>query len=334
MISPKPNFTKMKKYLKKIIYLTFLFIIFSAPVSAQHDFTKADSIAKSITEEDIELTALATQLTTDLSTEVDKARAIYMWIAGNIRYDCKKYHNPKNPTFSGTSKEEIGEKIAIYRQKGILKTLKRKRGVCEDYSRLFNALCKEVGLESIRIVGNARDFYKPYRKGLGGLHAWNAVKIDGNWYLIDATWGAGYTDEAVKRFTRRLSAGYFMVKPEKLIQTHFPEDKNWQLLAKPLNQKAFSKQPMVNIADIKYQIQDASDGIETNSNGKRMVRFKFKNPPKYLFLSNRKSKPIAFKKRIEGEYVILEFSSSSAKKIVVWGGNSRKKLTWMAMYKA
>jgi len=29
---------------------------------------------------------------------------------------------------------------------------------------------------------------------------------------------------------------------------------------------------------------------------------------------------------MEGDYIILEFSSSSAKKVIVWGSNSRKKM--------
>jgi len=324
----------MKKKITQPFGLVIVLSLFVSPIFAQYDFTKADANAKNITEEDIELTNLAKQLTQNLTTEAEKARAIYMWLAGNIRYDCKKYHKRNTPKFSAYTEEELAKKITTYHQKNLIRVLDRRRGVCEDYSRLFNALCQEIGLESVQIVGNARDFHKPYRKTLGEPHAWNGVKIEGKWYLIDATWGAGYTDGGVTRFTKRLSPGYFMVAPERLIQTHYPEDRKWQLLTKPLNQKTFANQAMLNIGDVKHQIVDASMQIEKTSSGKRFVKFKFKTPPKYLALSNRKSKSISFTKRMEGDYVILEFSSSSAKKVIVWGGHSRKKMTWMAMYKA
>ena len=322
------------KHLSTSICLVFLLSIFTLPVVAQYDFTIADSIAKNIVSEEVPLPDLAQQLTQNLNTDAEKARAIYMWIAGNVRYDCKKFHNRKTPRFTARSEAELADKMMAYRQKTLTRSFERKKGVCEDYSRMFNAFCKEVGLESVQVVGNARDFHKPYRKSLGESHAWNAVKIDGQWFLVDATWGAGYTDANVTRFKRRLTPGYFMVAPELLVQTHFPEDTKWQLLDKPLNQKAFANQPMVNIGDRKHQIEDASSQIETTKSGKRIVRFKFKNTPKYLVVTNRKSKPIDFKKRIENGYTILEFSKTSAKKIVIWGGNSRKKLNWMAMYKA
>ena len=320
---------------KSIIFCLLFFLShFSIPIFAQYDFTKADSIAESIVLEDLPLPDLAQQLTQDLPTEAEKARAIYMWIAGNVRYDCKKFHNRETPRFVGATKEEVEEKIEAYRQKILNRAFERRKGVCEDYSLLFNMFCKEVGLEAVQIVGNARDFHKPYRKSLGGSHAWNGVKIEGKWYLLDATWGAGYTNNETTRFYRRLSPGYFMIAPELLIQTHFPEDKEWQLLEKPLDQKAFADQPIINVVDTKYQIEDASRKIEISKSGKKMVRLKFKNTPKYLLVTNRKSKPIDFKKRVENGYTIVEFSKSKAKKIVIWGGNSRKKLNWMAMYKA
>jgi transglutaminase/protease-like cytokinesis protein 3 len=31
-------------------------------------------------------------------------------------------------------------------------------------------------------------------------HAWNAVRIDGNWYLLDATWDAGVVGEKSNKF--------------------------------------------------------------------------------------------------------------------------------------
>ena len=50
--------------------------------------------------------------------------------------------------------------------------------VCEGYARAFKLLCYYAGLECILVTGDS--------KGVG--HMWNMVRLDGNWYHVDATW--------------------------------------------------------------------------------------------------------------------------------------------------
>lgn len=52
------------------------------------------------------------------------------------------------------------------------------KGICSNYAFFFNCLCKEAGLESKEVSGYAD----------GGLHAWNAVKVNGRWKYVDPTW--------------------------------------------------------------------------------------------------------------------------------------------------
>ncbi|MBE6693373.1 MAG: hypothetical protein E7589_01215 [Ruminococcaceae bacterium] len=58
------------------------------------------------------------------------------------------------------------------------------RGVCQAYSLGFIALCHEAGLEAKTVISDAMD------------HAWNAVKIDGEWYHIDVTRADPISDES------------------------------------------------------------------------------------------------------------------------------------------
>lgn len=51
------------------------------------------------------------------------------------------------------------------------------KAVCEGYSRAFQLLLCEFGIESTPITGYA-----------GQEHMWNLVKISGKWYHVDATW--------------------------------------------------------------------------------------------------------------------------------------------------
>ncbi len=54
--------------------------------------------------------------------------------------------------------------------------LVNKYGVCESYSEAFQTLCFAVGINCCGVVGTA-----------GGGHKWNAVQLDGEWYMCDIT---------------------------------------------------------------------------------------------------------------------------------------------------
>ena len=51
------------------------------------------------------------------------------------------------------------------------------KGVCQSYAYAFDVLADLSGLESIMVTGTLSN----------GGHAWNAVKISGNWCMVDVT---------------------------------------------------------------------------------------------------------------------------------------------------
>ena len=50
--------------------------------------------------------------------------------------------------------------------------------VCEGYARAFQLLCNKANIDSVLLSGTADS----------DNHAWNGVKIGGDWYQIDVTW--------------------------------------------------------------------------------------------------------------------------------------------------
>ena len=56
-------------------------------------------------------------------------------------------------------------------------SLKWHTGVCSDFSFLFDALGKKCGLDTVVVFG----YYKEQS------HAWNEVKLNGKWYIMDCT---------------------------------------------------------------------------------------------------------------------------------------------------
>ena len=58
------------------------------------------------------------------------------------------------------------------------------RAVCEGYAESLQCLLHRVGIQSVEIFGYG---INP-TTGIGEPHAWNAVRIDGEYYLVDLTW--------------------------------------------------------------------------------------------------------------------------------------------------
>lgn len=78
---------------------------------------------------------------------------------------------------------------------------------CEGYAKAFDLLASRMGLESILVTGTTDD---------GENHAWNQVKVDGNWYNIDVTWDDTDVDGDLRR-------AYFLCDDEIFGATHFPD---------------------------------------------------------------------------------------------------------------
>lgn len=325
----------MTKSYRHFIYVALLLLSFQNTFSQEALPTSPANYAGSFDQPFENAASLAKQLTAPFQTESEKAEAIFTWIAHNVRYDCKKFHKQKGPEIRASSKEELERKIKEFERDEIEKTARYKKGICEDYSQLFKTMCNAVGIEAEVIHGNARDFHKPYRSAHNNPHSWNAVKIDGKWHLLDATWAAGYTDDQVRKFTRRVAVGFYQTPPEWFAQNHFPDDPKWQLLEKPLDKNAFPKQPMLNYGQTEYALEDFSKSVaNVQGNGyDREIRIKLKNAPPYFLMTNRKSKPIKFSHAKEGGYEVFRFSGRGISDVVIFGGESEHgRQGWLAQY--
>lgn len=88
--------------------------------------------------------------------DADKIIALHDYLALNAEFT-KEHENAKDVS---------GPLVAGYSQ-------------CEGYAKAFAYACNKFGIENVRITGN---------KYTGASHAWNKVKIDGEWYNVDVTW--------------------------------------------------------------------------------------------------------------------------------------------------
>ena len=63
--------------------------------------------------------------------------------------------------------------------------LVNKKCVCEGYAKAFQYFMNELNIESVYVTGKTTGALWSL---VGSNHAWNYVKLNGNWYGIDATW--------------------------------------------------------------------------------------------------------------------------------------------------
>ncbi|MFU8802349.1 MAG: transglutaminase domain-containing protein [Bradymonadaceae bacterium] len=120
------------------------------------------------------------------------------------------------------------------------KVFAEKKGVCSGYALLLTALGEHTGDEIVYIVGVSRNLSGDVG---GGGHAWNAARIEGNWYLLDATWAAGNVNGDT--FEKAYKPVFLFTPPEVFINTHFPDEPDWQLLDMPLSRGDYMRQPVL-----------------------------------------------------------------------------------------
>lgn len=192
-----------------------------------------DSVAKKV-EYKGDIRLLSYDLTKNYTADLDKARAIFIWVTENIEYDYKvlnKKKRKKDRIFKCKEKTDCDAQYIKWEDEYLKKVISRQKAVCEGYSRLFKKLCDHAGIQGGVVTGYTKD--RPEEIGkMGELnHAWNAMLIDGNYYFLDATWAAGglYTNEKgkYKGFIKNFKEYYWLTPLDKLSRDHFPADSVW-----------------------------------------------------------------------------------------------------------
>ena len=101
-------------------------------------------------------------------SEYDKVKGVYEYLVDNTIYDLD---------YMNTTMYEL---------------FHYGRAVCEGYARATSYLLRKLGVEVIYVDGEG---------GHGNdweLHAWNVVKVDGAYYLLDVTWGDPCYDDGTQ----------------------------------------------------------------------------------------------------------------------------------------
>lgn len=229
----------------------FLLLIFSNSLTAQVsdfksvDFTRADNIAKLNKGARLDnLPVLAYKLTNNLPTQVEKFRAIYVWVSNNIKGDAAQ-HSKVAYKRKKLKKDSLAfmKWNTEYKKIAFKKLLKHKKTMCTGYAYLIKELCYLANIECVIVDGYGRDVNSNINALEMANHSWNAVKLNKKWYLCDATWSSGYM-VASSVFINDYNNGYFLTDPNLFGKNHFPLEQKW-LLNTNITASAFVNAPLV-----------------------------------------------------------------------------------------
>ncbi|MGB1284308.1 MAG: transglutaminase domain-containing protein [Polaribacter sp.] len=256
--------------------LLSLLLFFSLSIYSQ-DFTNVDEkIANYPTFSKVE--QLASKIAKDFTSDEDKVRAAFVWLATNIRYNLDEYYNrTKTISFRYITEEEKLQKLQEIKDTIVAKAFLTKQGVCEEYAQSFTKICDLLGIESEVIKGYVRDDASEIGKiPTTTNHAWNGVKLNNKWVILDITWAAGYMYNG--KWIREFNNYFYAIPKEKIFKTHFPDDKIWVLRFGRMSLNEFYKQPIYGNSFLSSNTEFISPKkgiINITSSGN--IELKFKN---------------------------------------------------------
>lgn len=128
------------------------------------------------------------------ATDYQKIKYVYEYLIDTVEYS------------SGSADSQNIQSALLYRA-----------SVCAGYSKAFQYILNRMGLFCTYVTGIIKD---------GGDHGWNMVRIGGNYYYVDVTWGdpvfANRMDHIDSGQTKNYN--YLCCTEYDLFKTHVPSD--------------------------------------------------------------------------------------------------------------
>lgn len=311
----------------KLLISTFLFLITLVCYSNVYEYNPIDKKVASYPAF-TDTQTLTIRISNDFKIDSEKARAVFTWIALNVKYN-DAYNtiyknNIYNLHYSAYQKSRALKKKEIEIVEHVLNS---KQANCFGYSLLFKSLCNKLNIESKIIYGLTKSNINDI--GIDRVikdHAWNTVKINNKWELIDVTWSAGYQDMQTKKFIKCFNDFYFFTPPKDFINHHFPAKQEWQLIAEPIQLKDFFATPILysDYFNSNLKIANQHSGLIYITKNTKTITLYFDEIPKepvlhYSFDNDLKAKKIVIKKINESRYfATLKIKNKNAKNLTIF----------------
>lgn len=112
------------------------------------------------------------QVIRDGMSDAEKELALHDWLMANGRYDDLSRDNVAHIGLPNNT-DPYGMLVGGY-------------GICLGFASTFQLLMDLAGIECITVIGASYESTAD--------HAWNMVRLDGEWYCVDVTWNNTYED--------------------------------------------------------------------------------------------------------------------------------------------
>lgn len=187
------------------------------------NFSAIDSWVSKQNLSDTSIHDLTLKLISPAKNDREKIRAIFQFVVRFLTYDHR------------TS----GDRRRI--NQNIYDIIERKKGICWDYAQLISHMAGIAGLSCYTVAGFSKDIENSRPINPQPDHAWNLIKLEKAYYLLDATWESN-TINNPDRFKSTYQTDYFLTEPLLFIKGHFPAIPAFQLLSCPLTFQEFSSE--------------------------------------------------------------------------------------------
>lgn len=121
------------------------------------------------------------------ASDYEKAKYIYQTLINNVAYDSSASNN-----------------------QNIISVFIDRATVCQGYANAAAYMAKWLGLQSSVVTGYAN----------GELHAWNLIRLDGEYYYMDVTWGNSAYSGIEDSEGRFVNYAYLNITSEEIAATH------------------------------------------------------------------------------------------------------------------
>ncbi|PNQ75167.1 hypothetical protein C1T31_03255 [Hanstruepera neustonica] len=294
--------------MKQFLYTSLILI--ACQIQAQQsdfshiDFQKADSLALAYQGADLyDLQELSNKLTTGLTTDAERFRAIYYWVCTNIKNDYSQYSKNKRKRQRFQSDSLKTQNWNSELKKDVFrKLIKHKKTICTGYAYMVQELASLANIPCEIVHGYGKTSTNLISDRDAPNHTWNAVKLDGKWYLCDPTWASGIQNPETGNFIFQYNDGYFLSNPTLFAINHYPKDTKWLLLddkAPTFNE--FLEAPIV--------YGNAYKSLETH------------NKPKMFHNTIKKHETIAF------SYTLKKPVSNNSIRLLIDNGTNNRQVT-------
>ncbi len=150
---------------------------------------------------DAELQAFLSRITDDMS-DYEVTLRIYENIIKLVDYDTIGLERQKKTTLSAEVPDDLRSIYGVF---------VNKKAVCAGYARAMQYLLNLCGMECIYVTSDT--------------HAWNVIKLEGDYYHLDVTWGDGTDTKKEKVQSQAVNYDCFCITTEEVLRldSHKPE---------------------------------------------------------------------------------------------------------------